>query len=150
MRERLQRFFQGRYGTDELNRFLMYVMAACLVLSFIAGSAFYIIGIIVMFTVYFRMFSKNRYRRAAENQIYLRYRDRVRNFFRSRFHRGGKIFPGNHTSQGSKTSQGNRAYDSTHRIYPCPSCKQKIRVPKGKGKIAIYCPKCGREFVKRT
>ncbi len=51
----------------------------------------------------------------------------------------------------SKNIPARRA-DKTHRVYVCPnkSCGQKIRVPKGKGKIEITCPKCGQKFVKRT
>ena len=40
--------------------------------------------------------------------------------------------------------------DSTHRIYKCPTCGQKVRVPKGKGKISIHCPNCNCNFIKRT
>jgi ribosomal protein L37AE/L43A len=32
----------------------------------------------------------------------------------------------------------------------CPRCKQTSRVPRGKGKIAITCPKCGEKFVRKT
>lgn len=138
MRERFYRFMRGRYGTDQLNRFLMVVMMICLALSFFAGNIFYMVGLLLLVYVYFRMFSRNIYKRSAENQAYLRLRDRVIGFFR-----GGKGF-----GYGANTSRTFK--DKTHRIYHCPTCKQKIRVPKGKGRIAIRCPKCGNEFVKRT
>ena len=43
-----------------------------------------------------------------------------------------------------------RVKDRTHRYYTCPKCRQTVRVPKGKGKIAITCPKCREKFVKKT
>jgi len=40
--------------------------------------------------------------------------------------------------------------DREHRYYDCPRCRQPVRVPRGKGKIAITCPKCREKFVKKT
>lgn len=40
--------------------------------------------------------------------------------------------------------------DRKHRYYACPRCRQPVRVPRGKGKIAISCPKCQEKFIKRT
>ncbi len=40
--------------------------------------------------------------------------------------------------------------DRQHRYYACPRCRQRIRVPRGKGKIRITCPKCGERFEKKT
>ena len=43
-----------------------------------------------------------------------------------------------------------RLMDRKHRYFDCPRCHQTIRVPRGKGKIAITCPKCREKFIKRT
>ncbi len=43
-----------------------------------------------------------------------------------------------------------RLKDRDHRYYSCPKCRQRVRVPKGKGKISIRCPQCSERFVKKT
>lgn len=130
MREKLNRFMQGRYGNDRLNQFLMIAALVCIVLSFIWGGVFDLIALLLMIYAYYRMLSRNMYQRAAENQWYLRKEQKVKGFF-------GK--------QKNVFQQR-----KTHHIYKCPNCKQKIRVPKGKGRIAIRCQKCGTEFIRRS
>lgn len=130
MREKLNRFMQGRYGNDRLNQFLMIAALICIVLSFIWGGVFDLIALLLMIYAYYRMLSRNMYQRAAENQWYLRKEQKVKGFF-------GK--------QKNVFQQR-----KTHHIYKCPNCKQKIRVPKGKGRIAIRCQKCGTEFIRRS
>lgn len=43
-----------------------------------------------------------------------------------------------------------RIKDRQNRYFKCPKCKQMVRVPKGKGKISITCPRCREKFVKKT
>ncbi len=43
-----------------------------------------------------------------------------------------------------------RAKDRSNRYFSCPKCRQTVRVPRGKGKIAITCPKCKERFIKKT
>lgn len=43
-----------------------------------------------------------------------------------------------------------RMKDKEHKYFDCPRCRQSVRVPKGKGKIAITCPKCKEKFIKKT
>jgi uncharacterized paraquat-inducible protein A len=43
-----------------------------------------------------------------------------------------------------------RAKDREHRYFDCPKCRQMVRVPRGKGKISITCPRCREKFVKKT
>lgn len=132
MREKLQRFMWGRYGNDQLNRFLMVVMLAGLVLSMIFrfGGPFYFIALAALTWSYFRMFSRNIAKRSAENQWYLNQSRKVKGFF-----------------QKKKRELSQR---KQFHIYKCPNCRQKLRVPRGKGRIAITCRKCGTEFFKKS
>lgn len=130
MREKLQRFMWGRYGSDRFNQFLLFCALVCLVISFAGGSLFYILGTIVVVYAYFRMFSRNVSRRSMENQRYLKTEMKVRSFF-----------------AGKKKEWAQR---KEFRIYRCPKCRQKLRVPRGKGRIAIRCRKCGNEFIKKS
>ena len=43
-----------------------------------------------------------------------------------------------------------RQKDRASRYYSCPRCRQTVRVPRGRGKINIHCPKCGNQFIKKT
>ena len=69
-------------------------------------------------------------KRYAENQLYLKYTAGIRK----------KI---------SAIRYGFSQRKHYH-IYKCPSCGQKIRIPRGKGKIEIRCPKCNAHFIKKS
>lgn len=135
LREKFIRFMYGRYGADQLNRFLAIFLVVCAVLNmFIRSNYFSLIlnswEILLIVIIYYRMFSKNMQRRYAENQKYLTLENKVKHFF------------------GRKKYMQQQRKD--FHIYTCPQCRQKIRVPRGKGKISIRCPKCGIEFVKNS
>jgi len=131
MKEKLIRFMQGRYGVDQLSKTLLAVSFVFVLLSSFTGvQFFYWMFIMLAFYSYFRVFSKNTCRRYEENQKYMKYHNKVKYYFISRMNlmKQRKIY----------------------HIYKCPSCKQKIRIPKGKGKIMVRCPKCRTEFVKKS
>lgn len=135
MREKMRRFMSGRYGADELGRVLSAVVLGCLVVSMfsplLSGLAvFYWIGIVLVIYSCFRMFSKNTAKRYEENQKFLNWRYQMT------------------VKQNRKKTQF--AQRKIYRFYKCPQCSQKVRVPKGKGKICITCPKCRAEFVKKS
>ena len=121
---------QGRYGSDQFGRFLMAMVRVCLVLSLFGLKFFYVAGIAVLVYSYFRIFSKNLYKRRAENTAYLKYEYKVKQKF--------------------ATWKRDMQQRKTHHIYRCSSCKQKIRVPRGKGRIEIRCPKCNQTFIKKS
>lgn len=130
MRERLQRFMWGRYGTDRLNQVLLICAFLSLLISFIGGGFFYLLATVLMVYAYFRMFSRNVSKRALENQKYLRQEMKVRGFF---------------TKKKKEWAQRKE-----YHIYKCPGCGQRVRIPRGKGKVEVHCPKCGKDFIKRS
>ena len=131
MREKFYRFMQGRYGQDQLSRFLLILDLIFLIANiFLRSSILSAIILIVIIFIYFRMFSRNHAARYAENQRYLNATARFRYWLKKK-----------------KKLANERKY---HRIYVCPKCKQKIRIPKGKGKIMVRCPKCHHEFQRRS
>ena len=126
---------QGRYGLDQFSKALLIGgLIVVLLSSFFAGgragSLFYLLGWILIIYCYFRIFSKNVSKRYAENQKYLAKTYKIRTYI-----------------QQQKNSLAQR---KAYHIYKCPGCKQKIRIPKGKGKIEIRCPKCGTTFIKKS
>ena len=131
MREKFLHFMQGRYGADQLYRVMLIGGAVLVILSnFIFEVFFLLLGWILVVLAFVRAFSKDYSRRYAENQKFLELTGKIR-----------KVF-------------GKQRYVMEQRkdyhIYTCPGCKQKIRIPRGKGKIEIRCPKCGTTFIKKS
>lgn len=131
IRNWLRNFMVGRYGPDQL---FIAIFTVAVILSIISRITSW--GIVLLlsyaFLIYamFRFLSKNLQKRRAENDRFLRFwwpfKTRVKN----------KI-------QQFKNRKN-------YRFFHCPSCKNMLRVPKGKGKIQITCPKCGERFIKKT
>ena len=130
MREKLRRFLWGRYGNDNFNRFLMTASLVCLLLSMIFRGPFYLLALILLGYSYFRMFSRNIARRSEENRRYLSKSAKARN-----------------TLDKKKREFAQR---KQYRFFRCPACRQKIRIPRGHGRIAITCRKCGNEFIGKS
>ena len=108
----------------------MYLLIGLVILSFfVRSSIFSLLILIVLVYDYYRILSKDISARYQENQRYIQARAKVKTKWNDLTGRSG---------------------DSTHRIYKCPTCGQKVRVPKGKGKISIHCPNCNCDFIKRT
>lgn len=138
MREKLQRFFQGRNGFDEYSRFLSWAAVAVLLVSMLTTSllsgvlstVFWILAIAMIVYGYFRVFSKNVYQRQAENRKYRQTAAKVKSAFKNFWQR-------------IKDLKG-------YKYFKCPSCKATMRVPRHKGKVAITCKKCGERFTGKT
>lgn len=133
MKDKIRNFMTGRYGVDQLNRFLLGLSLLVMVITIFMGKAkalFYGIALLLIIYMYYRMLSRNYQNRYRENNFYLSCRNKFLNIFR----------------KGKNTVKQRRIYH----IYKCPGCKQKIRIPRGKGKISITCPKCRTEFIKKS
>ena len=131
MKERMQRFMAGRYGNDQLNQFIFIVAIISMVLEIITRqSLFYTLTLVLLILAYVRVFSRNSNKRYEENMKFLQKKDAILNKFRKQ-----KYYA---------------AQRRNFHIYTCPQCKQKIRIPKGKGKISITCPKCRTSFIKKS
>lgn len=119
----LARFMQGRYGTDKLNNVILGLgVAACIINMFIRSS---LVNVILMLVSYALMFWAIF--RSLSRNTYKRYQEN-RKYLRFM----------------------DQIKDRDHRYFTCPRCRQSVRVPRGAGKIAIRCPKCGERFVKKT
>ena len=134
LRQRMITFMQGRYityGADSLSKFLFSVMLFFIILNIFAKS---IIVSILVWTIfvyaYYRLLSKNIYNRYQENEAF----EKHKNSFICKLNRFS-----------CKVSEYKR-----YHIYKCPDCGQKIRIPRGRGKIIISCPKCHNEFIKKS
>lgn len=131
MKQKLMYFMQGRNGMDDFARALNWISLAFLIISLLTKwNILYWIGLGLLFYMYFRVFSKNIPKRYAENQKFLNLRYDIKRKYSS-----------------MKTEFSQR---KIYRFYRCPMCNQKVRVPKGRGRICITCPKCRTEFVKKS
>ena len=141
MRNGVIRFMYGRNGMDQLNRALLWGYLAVLLLRMLtlgvlrgpAYRAWSVVWEIVTWAlivlIFFRMFSKNLYKRREENQKWVNAWWKVK----SRW-------------SGARA----RHADKDHKYFTCSRCKTICRVPVGKGKIVITCPKCGAQIRGRT
>lgn len=135
---KIQRFMWGRNGLDGLGIALLiiyFIMRTFL--GFSRSYTVYYLGTLLSFLVLafaiYRFLSKNLSARHRENNFFMKYFKKVSSYFKN-----------------AKTLAEDRArVRDTHKIYLCPKCKRKLKVPKGRGKIEISCP-CSYKFYKRT
>jgi DNA-directed RNA polymerase subunit RPC12/RpoP len=121
----------GRTGPDQLGVALIIASLAVSLLTGIVGLVlFRYASYILLVIALWRMMSRNTVRRRAENDRFIRLwwplRTKIKRFF---------------SGLGAR---------KTHRFFKCPGCKSVLRLPKGKGKLQITCPKCGERFIKKT
>lgn len=116
---------QKKYGIDEYGIFLIWLAIALVVIGYFLNSSFLnILSMLVIVYALFRSFSSNLIKRRSENRTFVEnVIDPIKNTFNKK----------------STTSKANKEIK-------CPNCGQKLRIPKGKGKIKVRCPKCKDKF----
>ena len=119
----LRRFMAGRYGNDKLN---LVILCGALVMSIV--SAFLLPGLLKLITwaASYGLLIWSLCRSLSRN-TYKRYEENRRFLMHIE-----------------------RIKDREHKHFDCPRCRQPVRVPRGKGKIAITCPKCGERFIRKS
>lgn len=127
--------FNGRYGMDELSRFMLIISAILFVLNiFVRVRFLWVVAVILLILVYSRAFSRFYDKRRAENMKFLE----MKNNF-------GRRKPGAGAAGGGFSRPGSAKNDGK-RVLICPYCKEKLRVPVGAGTIKINCPHCHQQF----
>lgn len=134
-KEKLAAFFYGRYGVDQLYRFLLGVWLVLaitgIVLGFFEGTAVASMIVSILTTLlivymFFRVLSKNIVARRVENNKYMAIRNKVVGWFKLQLRRFKER--------------------KTHSFKKCPHCKKTVRLRKIKGEHTVLCPLCKGTF----
>ena len=131
LRERLYRFMYGRYGSDNLSRFMLVLyfvlmFAGVFISNPWVGFVLWAVNLALLVIMTFRMFSKNIYKRQYENAKYLRVKNKISEFF--------------------KYLVNKWKFRKTHVYKKCPHCNVKLKLPKKTGFHTVKCPKCHNNF----
>ena len=130
MRNAIQRFMYGRYGSDQLGFFLIGVYFFLALLATVTDvMVFQLVGDVIFVWSIFRIFSRNISKRREENNKFMRKAQPVLKWLRL---------------------QQTMRKDKEHRYFKCPNCSQYLRVPKGKGKITVTCRSCKASFQEKS
>lgn len=121
-------FMAGRYGTDQLN---MALLVGYLLLTLLGGrsTVMRLLTLLLLVAFWVRFLSRDTSRRYAENQKFLQLAGPWLDWCKSKY---------------------TRLKDRTHRYFTCPQCGQTLRVPRGRGKISITCPRCQHILIRKV
>ena len=127
-RYKIAQFMAGRNGFDMLSKDLIYLSLILMIINlFISNTYFSFIIWIPIIISYVRAFSRNTAKRYQENVWYY-----------------------NHIRKHLNLRTNFKSKDRTYKYFKCPTCGQKLRAPRGKGKIRVTCSNCHTEFIKRV
>ena len=129
MKQKFFNFMKDRYGGDVLNNIIIYLSLGFAVVNLFKKSDILAITSLILFSIaMFRMFSKNKRKRAMEQVKF--------------FNLISPIY-----SRLLKFSSKDR---KNYKYFKCKNCGQELRIPRGKGKIKVICPHCKHEEIKKS
>ncbi|WP_205051810.1 hypothetical protein [Peptoniphilus gorbachii] len=130
-KDKMRKFMIGRYGQDELGKFILSLALILLIINlFVKTAALSAAALVLIIYSYYRIFSRDVRARYAENKKFLTSLDPLRRKFFS-----------------SKNKYDNR---KLYKYIKCPKCKFEMKAPKNKGKIRVTCKKCGEKFIVKS
>ncbi|MBR0357357.1 MAG: hypothetical protein IJH54_07750 [Clostridia bacterium] len=144
---------------DELNKALLITAGASYLLSFVlnryagASTLFRLLFAAALIFLGIRLFAGHPDKRYAENMKFLTYLTAVKDFFGKTFRRtGASQRPASSSASGGLLDKWKQQWHEyrTYRYLICPQCSQRLRVPRGKGKIRVTCTKCRNQFVAKS
>ncbi len=144
---------------DELNKALLITAGASYLLSFVlnryagASPLFRLLFAAALIFLGIRLFAGHPEKRYAENMKFLTYLTAVKDFFGKTFRRtGASQRPASSSASGGLVDKWKQQWHEyrTYRYLICPQCSQRLRVPRGKGKIRVTCTKCRNQFVAKS
>lgn len=144
-RQRIARFFYGRYGADNLYNalfvtelILLFVSTVLNVLGYvepifaIISIALYVLSFGIVVWAMFRFFSRNIPARRRENEAWLRLKSKL----------GRKSSP-----RRAKPRKTVLPADTPDHVFrSCPHCLATLRLPRRVGKHEARCPRCDGRF----
>jgi len=125
---------KGRYGWDKLNTVLLILSLIPLVWVYT-----YCLTILLWIYILYRTFSKNILKRNEEKQAFDRLLLKLAGTSQNVYQQ-----------QDDANQKESKRQKKTYRFFTCDKCAARLRVPRGKGKVRLTCPRCGNRFEKRT
>ena len=131
LRAGAERLMAGRYGADHLNLAIVFCSLAVTLIGSLTGLRLLVIAAdALLLLAFWRMLSRNREARMAENRAYLTRTYAVRKA----------------VSEWTNRMKNRKQYH----YFKCPKCRERLRVPRGVGSVTVTCRKCGEKFEKKA
>jgi len=131
IKDSFRSFMVGRYGGDQLSRVQVWTGFAIYIIAIITGlGVLSYLGLAMYVWAFFRIFSRNVEKRAAENQLYLQKTANVRR----------------NATQAANRFKNRKQY----KYFRCPKCRSYLKLPRHVGEVTVTCGKCRHQFRKKA